>query len=96
MPLVPSDDSGLMCNAAVNGTTPASGMPYGGGTSEEAGTCSCSSGSQQCSAGAGMPTPPAVQSVTTDILLNLTGRNVSNWLVKTWKPYHNTRSVSIL
>lgn len=53
--------------------------------------CSCASGSQQCPAGAGGPTPPSIVTPTSDILLNVTGRNVSDWIVKTWKKYHKAR-----
>ncbi|KAL3172908.1 hypothetical protein MRX96_012652 [Rhipicephalus microplus] len=55
------------------------------------GTCTCASGAQQCTRNAGGPTPPAVRSATTDILLNVTGRDVSDWIIKTWNPYHKTK-----
>ncbi|XP_077550121.1 phospholipid-transporting ATPase ABCA1-like isoform X2 [Haemaphysalis longicornis] len=85
---------GLKCAASgPNGTSvPVAGAPYGFESSSQAGgSCSCASGSQQCTRDAGGPTPPAVRSVTTDILLNVTGRNLSDWLLKTWNPYHNRR-----
>lgn len=38
--------------------------------------------------------PPALISDTTDTLLNLTSRNISDWLVKTQKQYYKRRSVT--
>uniref|UniRef100_A0A147BM79 Putative lipid exporter abca1 n=1 Tax=Ixodes ricinus TaxID=34613 RepID=A0A147BM79_IXORI len=66
-------------------------LPKGADEVGEPGLCGCSSGSQQCSAGVGGPPPPALRSVTGDVLLNVTGRNVSDWLLRTWRPYHMTR-----
>ncbi|CAN8004107.1 unnamed protein product, partial [Ixodes hexagonus] len=66
-------------------------LPPGGRDAPEPGLCSCASGSQQCAAGAGSMPPPALPSVTGDVLLNVTGRNVSDWLLRTWRPYHMSR-----
>ncbi|XP_046387973.1 ATP-binding cassette sub-family A member 7-like isoform X2 [Ischnura elegans] len=53
--------------------------------------CSCAIGSQQCPAGAGGPHPPQAEACTGDYMLNMTGRNVSDWLVKTSKDYFKMR-----
>ncbi|XP_077499685.1 phospholipid-transporting ATPase ABCA1-like isoform X2 [Amblyomma americanum] len=83
--------SGLRCEEMVNGSVVVPGAPYGYQSSKGGGTCSCTSGAQQCTRDAGGPTPPAVRIATTDVLLNVTGRDVPDWLVKTWNPYHKTR-----
>ncbi|XP_076084448.1 phospholipid-transporting ATPase ABCA1-like isoform X2 [Mytilus galloprovincialis] len=53
--------------------------------------CDCSSGFQVCPSGAGGPEPPKKLLPTTDYLYNMTGRNISDWLVKTMKPFQNKR-----
>ncbi|KAK7488493.1 hypothetical protein BaRGS_00020278 [Batillaria attramentaria] len=50
-------------------------------------SCSCDTGSQKCPAGAGGPTPAERYIPVNDILYNATGRNLSDWLVKTMQPY---------
>ncbi|KAG8226833.1 hypothetical protein J437_LFUL007090, partial [Ladona fulva] len=49
--------------------------------------CSCAVGTQQCPADAAGPHPPQAVVATGDYMLNLTGRNISDWLVKTNKDY---------
>lgn len=51
--------------------------------------CNCEIGTMQCSAIP--PDPPQVQTTATDILLNATGRNISDWIMKTWRKYHKRR-----
>ncbi|XP_071145778.1 phospholipid-transporting ATPase ABCA1-like isoform X2 [Mytilus edulis] len=53
--------------------------------------CDCSSGFQVCPSGAGGPEPPKKLLPTTDYLYNMTGRNISDWLVKTMKPFQKRR-----
>lgn len=53
--------------------------------------CDCSSGWQVCPANAGGPTPPRVLLPTTDYLYNMTGRDVSDWLLKTEREYRKRR-----
>ncbi|XP_071439608.1 phospholipid-transporting ATPase ABCA1-like isoform X2 [Hetaerina americana] len=53
--------------------------------------CSCAIGSQQCPVGAGGPHPPQAVACTGDYMLNMTGRNISDWLVKTSKDYFKMR-----
>ncbi|XP_067120260.1 phospholipid-transporting ATPase ABCA1-like isoform X3 [Centruroides vittatus] len=52
--------------------------------------CKCEIGTMQCPAGL-PPDPPQVQTTATDILLNATGRNISDWIMKTWRKYHKKR-----
>lgn len=42
------------------------------------------------------PEPPKLLLPTTDYLYNVTGRNISRWLVKTTMDYIKKRSVSLL
>ena len=44
--------------------------------------CSCSSGKQNCPAGAYGPQPPMRKLNTKDTLIDLTGRNISEYLLK--------------
>lgn len=83
--------SGLGCAEMANASVSVPGAPYGYESLEGGGTCTCASGAQQCMHNAGGPTPPAVRTATTDVLLNVTGRDISDWIVKTWNPYHKTR-----
>ena len=46
--------------------------------------------------GAGGPEPPKKLLPTTDYLYNMTGRNISDWLVKTMKQYQKRRYASQL
>jgi len=46
--------------------------------------------------GAGGPEPPKLLLPTTDYLYNMTGRNISRWLVKTTMDYLKKRSHGIL
>ena len=43
--------------------------------------------------GAGGPRPSEIRLPTTDILFNMTERNISDWLVKTIRQYAKRRSV---
>ena len=45
-------------------------------------TCSCSSGKQKCPAGSYGPNPPMLKLNTKDTLIDLTGRNISEYLIK--------------
>ncbi|CAG2233421.1 ABCA1 [Mytilus edulis] len=51
--------------------------------------CSCSSGVQECPAE--LPEPPKQMLYSNDYLYNMTGRNVSDWLVKTNHRYMSRR-----
>lgn len=53
--------------------------------------CDCSSGWQVCPDNAAGPEPARMVSATTDYLLNMTARNVSDWLVKTNKEFERRR-----
>ncbi|XP_076353530.1 phospholipid-transporting ATPase ABCA1-like isoform X1 [Tachypleus tridentatus] len=53
--------------------------------------CNCNFGTQHCPANVEGPEPPSVVSSTTDIIYNMTGRNISDWLVKTTKKYYKKR-----
>uniref|UniRef100_A0A2R5LC21 Putative lipid exporter abca1 n=1 Tax=Ornithodoros turicata TaxID=34597 RepID=A0A2R5LC21_9ACAR len=66
-------------------------VPYDLNSANQIVECSCALGSQRCPANAGGPTPPSIISPTTDILMNVTGRNISDWIVKTTKQYHKQR-----
>ena len=44
--------------------------------------CSCTSGKQKCPAGAYGPKPPMRKLNTKDTLIDLTGRNISEYLLK--------------
>ncbi|XP_033737988.1 phospholipid-transporting ATPase ABCA1-like [Pecten maximus] len=54
-------------------------------------TCSCSTGVQQCPAGAGGPVPKRRLLPTSDFLYDLTDRNITDWLVKTVRSYRKRR-----
>nr|CAD7439812.1 unnamed protein product [Timema bartmani] len=53
--------------------------------------CSCARGTLDCPNGAGGPTPPEVTVPSGDILMNTTGRNISDWLVKTNSQFYKRR-----
>lgn len=53
--------------------------------------CDCSSGWQRCPAGAGGPDPFPLDLPTTDTLYNMTGRNISDWILKTHRRYLKRR-----
>ncbi|XP_063236956.1 phospholipid-transporting ATPase ABCA7-like isoform X2 [Bacillus rossius redtenbacheri] len=53
--------------------------------------CSCARGTMQCPAGAAGPAPPSAVISTGDIMFNVTGRNISDWLVKTTSEYYKMR-----
>ncbi|KAK7101016.1 phospholipid-transporting ATPase ABCA1-like [Littorina saxatilis] len=65
-----------------------SAQPYTtGNTSIDSPACSCDSGFQRCPAGAGGPEPAQRYIPVNDNLYNVTGRNISDWLVKTMETY---------
>lgn len=45
--------------------------------------CSCQTGVQVCPDGAAGPSPPFLSLSTVDVVYNMTGRNLSDWLLKT-------------
>ena len=53
--------------------------------------CDCSTGVSVCPAGSGGPSPPEWTSYTEDIMQDLTGRNVPNHLLKTYKKFIKKR-----
>nr|CAD7402680.1 unnamed protein product [Timema poppensis] len=53
--------------------------------------CSCARGTLDCPNGAGGPTPPEFTVPSGDILMNTTGRNISDWLVKTSSQFYKRR-----
>ena len=53
--------------------------------------CSCQIGAQVCPANAGGPPLPALETRTSDVLLNATTRNITDWLLKTEKEYYKRR-----
>ncbi|XP_019618294.1 PREDICTED: ATP-binding cassette sub-family A member 1-like [Branchiostoma belcheri] len=53
--------------------------------------CSCETGSAVCPAEAGGPFPPCDIGETGDYLMNMTGRNVTDYLVKTMDRYRRNR-----
>ncbi|XP_048255576.1 phospholipid-transporting ATPase ABCA1-like isoform X2 [Haliotis rufescens] len=62
-----------------------------GNLSIDSPSCSCATGIQKCPPGAGGPIPPRSYLPTTDYLYNMTGRNTSDWLVKTMDQYIKRR-----
>ncbi|KFM79927.1 ATP-binding cassette sub-family A member 1, partial [Stegodyphus mimosarum] len=54
-------------------------------------TCPCTIGTQVCPASAIGSTPPHVTVSSSDIIYNMTGRNVSDWLIKTRKDFYKQR-----
>lgn len=55
--------------------------------------CDCSLGTMQCPEFSPGFEPPSTPIVTEDIMYNLTGRNISDWIVKTGKRYYKKRYV---
>ncbi|XP_045158186.2 phospholipid-transporting ATPase ABCA1-like isoform X2 [Mercenaria mercenaria] len=53
--------------------------------------CDCSTGWQVCPDNAAGPTPPKVLLPTTDYLYNMTGRQISDYLIKTQKEFAKRR-----
>ncbi|XP_055329067.1 ATP-binding cassette sub-family A member 7-like [Paramacrobiotus metropolitanus] len=53
--------------------------------------CSCEKGGQQCPDDAGGPDPPCILLNTTDMLCNMTNRNITDWLLKTAKRFDSSR-----
>ncbi|RWS28570.1 ATP-binding cassette sub-family A member 7-like protein [Leptotrombidium deliense] len=53
--------------------------------------CSCGSGAMKCPAGAEGPEPPSVTLSTGDVLYNTSGRNVSDWILKSYSKYYKKR-----
>ncbi|KAH9491700.1 ATP-binding cassette sub- A member 1 [Bulinus truncatus] len=53
--------------------------------------CSCNTGFMRCPEGAGGPTPPKTKLPTNDRLYNTTGRDLSDWLLKTDSHYQKRR-----
>ncbi|XP_013414368.2 LOW QUALITY PROTEIN: ATP-binding cassette sub-family A member 1-like [Lingula anatina] len=62
-----------------------------GNTSLDSPSCSCDTGYQTCPPGAGGPLGSSRVMDNTDRLVNMTGRNVSDWLVKTMEDYKKRR-----
>ncbi|XP_056020266.1 phospholipid-transporting ATPase ABCA1-like isoform X2 [Ostrea edulis] len=65
--------------------------PIYANTTIDSPSCSCDTGFQKCPAGAGGPDPPQKLLPSSDYLYNMTGRNISDWLVKTIKRYQRRR-----
>ncbi|XP_037086261.1 ATP-binding cassette sub-family A member 7-like [Pollicipes pollicipes] len=53
--------------------------------------CSCATGSMECPSGATGPPPAEARGAGGDLLLNVTDRNVSDWLVKTRPEFYKRR-----
>ncbi|XP_028968379.1 ATP-binding cassette sub-family A member 1 [Galendromus occidentalis] len=64
-------------------------VPYDLDTANEVVGCDCSVGTMTCPKEP--HNPPALRTPTTDVMLNMTGRNISDWIVKSWKQYHKRR-----
>ncbi|XP_064626259.1 phospholipid-transporting ATPase ABCA1-like isoform X3 [Lineus longissimus] len=62
-----------------------------GNLSIDSPNCDCSTGYQQCPAGAGGPEPSKRLHQNTDTIYNMTGRNISDWITKTMKSYIKQR-----
>ncbi|KAK7490495.1 hypothetical protein BaRGS_00018281 [Batillaria attramentaria] len=78
--------SDYSCLSGVSGGF--SPQPYTtGNTTIDSPSCSCDSGFQRCPSGAGGPQPAQRYLPVNDILYNATGRNISDWLVKTMDNY---------
>ncbi|KAK7490493.1 hypothetical protein BaRGS_00018279 [Batillaria attramentaria] len=65
--------------------------PLSGNITIDSPSCSCQTGWQRCPPGAGGPTPAHRYLPVNDILYNMTGRNISDWLVKTMEQYQMRR-----
>ncbi|XP_039280718.1 phospholipid-transporting ATPase ABCA1 isoform X2 [Nilaparvata lugens] len=53
--------------------------------------CSCDTGAQLCPSDPERPVPPSLKLSSHDVMFNLTGSNISDWILKTWKQYQKTR-----
>jgi len=53
--------------------------------------CSCEVGTQVCPAKGFYPTPPQIKIPSGDILIDMTSRNISQWLMKTRDDYYKQR-----
>ena len=53
--------------------------------------CDCSAGSQECPEPIVGFEPPSTPIISGDILFNATGRNVSDWLIKTSEKFYKKR-----
>ncbi|XP_043218216.1 ATP-binding cassette sub-family A member 7-like [Amphibalanus amphitrite] len=53
--------------------------------------CSCATGSMECPSGATGPAPAQAPGAGGELLLNVTDRNVSDWLVKSRPEFYKTR-----
>ncbi|XP_054718877.1 phospholipid-transporting ATPase ABCA7-like [Uloborus diversus] len=54
-------------------------------------TCPCTLGTQLCPESAVGHTPPHVAISSSDVVFNMTGRNISDWLIKTRKKFYKQR-----
>lgn len=54
-------------------------------------SCPCTIGTQVCPASALGPPAPKVAISSADIVYNMTGRNISDWLIKTRKTFYKQR-----
>ncbi|GAB1598321.1 ATP-binding cassette sub-family A member 7-like [Argonauta hians] len=53
--------------------------------------CSCDSGVQKCPKGVAYPRPPEKHIADAAVMFNMTGRNISDWILKTTKEYVKKR-----
>ncbi|OQR74440.1 ATP-binding cassette sub-family A member 1-like, partial [Tropilaelaps mercedesae] len=79
----------LICQPDLWRNTSTLSEPYNLAAANRIEVCDCSVGTLKCPRQP--PDPPSVVAPTTDLLLNMTGRNISDWIVKTWKQYHKRR-----
>ncbi|KAG8263661.1 ATP-binding cassette sub- A member 1 [Homalodisca vitripennis] len=54
--------------------------------------CSCASGAQICPADSGKPDPPSFTIASDDTMYDMTGSNISDWILKTQDRYDRARS----
>lgn len=62
-----------------------------GGDTSHLESCPCTIGTQICPANALGPTPPHIAVSSSDIVYNMTGRNISDWIIKTRKTFYKQR-----
>lgn len=79
----------MQCRSDLLTNTSTLAEPYDLVAANHVETCDCSVGTLKCPHEP--PAPPSLITPTTDVLLNMTGRNISDWIVKTWKQYHKRR-----